>query len=135
MNCSENCQPVSDVFASLNYSPLRASWSPDQSHMAFLSTIFATSARLYVWDSACLTEEVPDCKLQKGQFREIVLNNAIIFGDHEPIWSSDGHYLMFGASINGRPGFYRVASDCYAHTNGCKFEMLLDFNKIIQNLQ
>src|SRR5262249_27915824 len=33
MDCDANCEPVSNIFATLNYPVLRASWSPDQRHM------------------------------------------------------------------------------------------------------
>jgi Tol biopolymer transport system component len=131
VNCEEDCQPTTDIVATLQYPVMRASWSPDQNHMAFVSKGYGLAAKLYVWDTACLAEKMPDCTLQPNQLREIVMGKAQIYDDLDPIWSPDGQYLMFDAAINRHIGFYRIPSNCYDDVGRCKPDLLLDFDKAV----
>jgi Tol biopolymer transport system component len=128
--CPATCPEVNEIFTTLHYPVIQFAWSPDQKHIALVSTDYGVSPKLLVWDAACLTEEVPVCRAQKNQLKEIELKHLSLTNNVDLVWSMDGRYLMFAATMHPRLGYYRVLADCYDIPEGCQPELLLDFDKM-----
>lgn len=82
------------------------SWSPDGQQIAFVSSQLAP----YTICAVSVDGSLPRCLPRRGARN----------GANSPVWSPDGHTIVFSADYNGNPEIYLIPVDCLDTPLNCE---------------